>query len=622
MTLQKGDFFYPNSFDAFYRNARVIGDLLPSQLGALLTEEYHKDTLMQVNAVLDESVIVASFAGSASRQKQGYFLLLTNKCTLKLRPPFKEGDVVKLIARPADMDPTWTNTVVVGIKADVVGVLFEKIRVRFHETFKDSSGAEITQRTQMIFCMADKLFAPIQQYGIGDKVELVMNIMGAFRDDDSVVARPLVAGTEVEIVGFGDQTTIVEVKDPYGKLHILQLSSEWVRPKKEKVSITAPVTTESFAYSYYSLKEGRNRPGTIILQQAINELRRINDIFGISTPLKADGNFGPKTKKVVQEVQRHLGFVGDAVDGVVGKGTWSRLVPKLGDWRPSLRLRIAELENSYENGSNGGFDAHNMVKFEGWPNFGIWNCNFPRKYGGSIEGSSLGFLLKYAGREDLYRYDPHEPEVIAKFLGTKEGVRAQLHTYMDRWIIGPAIRQLRGVGFNFEDGEEETFDKQFYSPFYQRLIALACDIAVNSGPFGFFPKCVPRIWTDYEHRDSLYLWPTDADMPDMQKCIEVFEEVFDCKVADPTQQQSLRVDSRAFYQEALQRCLWRVCTNGEQQINLIAELQARCIPPKPTGGDENLQELVLRRRRSVARVAGYTFQGVRFNMQNHFGIGV
>jgi hypothetical protein len=280
-------------------------------------------------------------------------------------------------------------------------------------------------------------------------------------------------------------------------------------------------------------------------------------------------------------------------------------------------MRIAELENSYENGDRMGFGAYNVVKFEGWPNFGIWNINFPRKYGGEIAYSSLGFMLRYAGREDLFKYDPGQPEVIAKFLGSEEGVNVQLHQYMNQWIIGPAIRQLREVGFDFEEDEEKEFDQKTYSPFYQRLIALACDIAVNSGPYGFFPKCVPRIWDGV----GILAWSGADYLPSIDECITAFEVEFKCHI--PAEDQfSVRVDSRTPYRNALKKCLWDICKNDEQRINLIAELQARAIPPKATGGDETLQALVLRRRRSVARKDGYSFQGVRFHMGDHFGIGV
>ena len=375
-----------------------------------------------------------------------------------------------------------------------------------------------------------------------------------------------------------------------------------------------PMPTEPFAYTYYVMKKGRNRPGAVISQKAINQYSADGSNEFNHAVLSEDGLFGDGTESAVKDIQR---FLNETDDGLLGRGTWGKMTPGLGSWRPSLRLRIAELECSYENGGSKGWGAWNIVQAEGWPNYGIWNVNYPAKYGGDISGSSLGIILKMAGRTDLYQYEPDQPEVIADFFGSSPGREVQLMDYMDSFILGPGISHLKECGVEaFNDLKASNLPDTLES-FSERLLALASDICVNSGSNGFFRSRFPRVWDG----SGEVAWDNDH-LPDRDTCLNIFAEEYGITPPNPTEQTAISADSQEPYKKALRRCLWDVCTDDEQRINIIAEMQARTSPPKDLGGGENLQEMVLRRRRSVARKDGYGFQGTTFIMWKHFGIGI
>lgn len=363
--------------------------------------------------------------------------------------------------------------------------------------------------------------------------------------------------------------------------------------------------SEKFGYSYYVVKKGQLRPSIMLFQLASSKLAEV-----LSKPewvLSPDGDAGPKTDKVIRAIQTHYGY--NPPDGSVGKATWGSMTADLGDWRPPLRLRLAELQNTFENGNVANcFGACNVVSFEGWPNFGVWNVNSP---GGSASGTSLGALLSMAGRTDLYSaVSSKDNDSIAYFMRSKEGKEVQLNAYMDKYIIAPAIDWLNKSGFNL-DFEASQLPNAL-DPFHERLLALSVDIAVNSGPAGYAPKRVPRRW------DGAGTFAWDDGLPDQGACRAIFSEVFEVKLPlDPAEDFSYSVNTRDTYVQALKRCLWEVCTTDEQRINLIADLQGRCIQPR-----NDLAAMVIQRRRAVARKDGYRFQGSDYCLWRHFGIGI
>lgn len=360
-----------------------------------------------------------------------------------------------------------------------------------------------------------------------------------------------------------------------------------------------------FSYSLFAVKKGQSRPSVWLFQLACTELARV-----LSKPewvLGADGIAGAKTERVIKLIQEHYGL---GADGSAGSKTWGAMTDDLGAWRPPLRLRIAELQNTFENGGTAEcFGACGIVSFEGWSNYGIWNVNWPN---GDIGGSSLGIILKMAGRTDLYAAAKAKNNAeLIDFFRSKEGRDVQLNGYMNKFILAPAAKWLADSGFPGFDFDVTNLPDTL-APIQERLLALSSDIAVNSGPAGYAPKRVPRRWDG----TSTFKW--DALLPDRDGCRTIFGEVFGVRLPeDPADDFNHSVDTRATYLQALKRCLWEVCTDDEQRINLIADLQGRCIQPA-----NNLAAMVIERRRAVARKDGFTAQGSYLCLSKHFGIGV
>jgi hypothetical protein len=196
-----------------------------------------------------------------------------------------------------------------------------------------------------------------------------------------------------------------------------------------------------FSYSFFAVKKGQSRPSVWIFQLACTELARV-----LSKPewvLGADGIAGVKTERVIKLIQEHYGL---GADGSAGSKTWGAMTDDLGAWRPPLRFRIAELQNTFENGGTAEcFGACNMVSFEGWNNYSVWNVNWPN---GDLGGSSLGIILKMAGRTDLYAAAKAKNNAeLIDFFRSKEGRDVQLNGYMDKFILAPAAKWLADSGF-------------------------------------------------------------------------------------------------------------------------------------------------------------------------------
>lgn len=361
-----------------------------------------------------------------------------------------------------------------------------------------------------------------------------------------------------------------------------------------------------FGYSLFAVRKGQSRPSVTLLQLASTELARV--LASPTWVLSPDGIAGPRTDTVIRAIQSYYQLT---ADGEIGAKSWGAMTTTLGSWRPALRLRIAELENSFENGGTAEcWGACNVVSFEGWPNFTIWNVNWPSR---NIEGSSLGILLKLAGRTDLYAAARNKDNAtLVSFFRSKEGREVQIGAYMNQYVLGPAVQWLASSGFPSFTALDVTHLPDTLPLLDERLLALSADIAVNSGPAGYAPKRVPRRW------DGTGIFKWDEALPDRDLCRAVFGEVFGVKLPeDPAQDFDHSVPTRDTYLSALRRCLWEVCTCDEQRINLIADLQGRCIQPA-----HSLAAMVLARRRAVARKEGYSAQGNHINIGQNYGIGV
>lgn len=382
-------------------------------------------------------------------------------------------------------------------------------------------------------------------------------------------------------------------------------------PVEGGTSEEKPVMSEPFAYSHYIVKRGQRTPRAMLYQAAANKLSEV-----LGKPEMAagtvDGITGQSFTDSSTAIQEHF-FPEAPPDNKIGSGTWGKMTEQLGDWRPPLRWRIGEQQNSFENGGRqNAFGAWNVVKFEGWPNYGVWNTNCMDD---DMAGSSIGIMLAMASRKDLWQYDPKQPEYIADFLASKPGREVQLHGYMNKYVIGPAINNLKIIGIDV--GVENAEDlPDTLEPWYERMIALCGDFAVNSGHVGQFGSRFPRVWDG----EGLLRW--DEVLPDQDACIAIYEEVYGIKVASKATQFNGPKYPRDLSREAMRRCVQEVAQTQEEKINLIADLQARCIYAKDISGPESLQELILRRRRCVGRLGGFDFQGTHYDTQKDFGIGI
>lgn len=418
-----------------------------------------------------------------------------------------------------------------------------------------------------------------------------------------------VASADVE-VGVEDVELLqpIQADAPEEELEQPKPPIEEGEPSEEK-----PPMPEPFAYSHFIVKRGQRTPRAMIYQAAANKLAEV-----LGKPEMAaggvDGITGQDFTDSSTAVQEHF-WPGEKPDNKIGSGTWGKMTEQLGGWRPPLRWRIAEQQNSFENGGRqNAFGAWNVVKFEGWPNYGLWNANC---MDGNMGGSSIGIMLSMAGRKDLWQYDPTYPEEIADFLASKLGREVQLHGYMNKYVIRPAIRNLKIIGIDIGvENAEDLLPDTLEDPWYERMLALCCDFAVNSGQVGQFGSRFPRVWDG----DGLLRW--DEVLPDQDACIAIYEEVYGIKVASKTQQYNGATYPRDKSREAMRRCVQEVAQTQEEKINLIADLQARCIYAKDISGPESLQELIIRRRRCVGRLGGFGFQGTHYDTQKDFGIGM
>jgi len=390
--------------------------------------------------------------------------------------------------------------------------------------------------------------------------------------------------------------------------------------KKEK-----PMRKASpFRLSFYSVKQGRNRPSADMFQLVASKLADVHDKPAWKLP--QDGLFGPNTTKVAKEIQSHYGL--SPVDGIIGKGTWRAITPDLGAWRPPLRLRISECQCSWEAGA-AGYGYYGLIEWEGWWNYGIWNVN--RGSARSlVRMGGADHLISKIGTADAMGTDsqPYAGRDLAAEVAhwfKTMGKNVQVGEYFVNHTLKPSLLNLVKLGWDVQQlgfsGEGEihnlstkTVDQldeclRSIDPFYERLVLQACDITVNSGPGNYFPNKSPRAWGG--HGDEA--WPEDK-LPPKEEVKKVFAKTFGGEITDDyTYLKANHPDDT--YRDALKRSLDELCSDDEQRINLIGELQARCVIGKWRGD-------VIRRRRAVAWKEGHAFQGSFYCMGEHFGIGV
>lgn len=343
-------------------------------------------------------------------------------------------------------------------------------------------------------------------------------------------------------------------------------------------------------YALYVVKKGERTPACMIMQLSFNQLIELDALGG--DILVVDSIFGLKTEAIVEDFQDQLGT---KPDSLVGKNTWAAIIDKLPEaWRPPLRLRMMTWMDTYENGSRRkGFSGYNIIPKEGWYNFGVYNAN---------KGSAKT-ILRMGGAGHLAGVIETQPMDVADWFGSKEGRKAQLD-YTDKYIIPPSIRNLERVGLNLPISSEESLPDTFNDPWMERLFVLSCDITVNSGAGGFRPKKSPRQWDGGQ-----YPWPADR-LPDKEACKAIFSEEFGQRIS--SDYKYVKSDSRDTYGNALKRCLDELCTTNEMKIELVGELQARCVI-------STWRDLIIQRRRSIARAEGHFFQGGKPN-RLYFGV--
>jgi peptidoglycan hydrolase-like protein with peptidoglycan-binding domain len=375
----------------------------------------------------------------------------------------------------------------------------------------------------------------------------------------------------------------------------------------------------SFRLSFYAALKGRNRPSANMFQLTASKLA--NKVGKVSWQLNEDGLFGPGTEKVAKDIQKHYGL--SPVDGIVGKGTWRALTPDLGVWRPPLRLRIAECQCTWEAGDD-GYGYYGLIGWEGWWNYGIWNVNRGSARSLVYMGSAFN-LIATINQADEEGNTSEGRDLAAKVASwfKYEGKDIQIGEYFIEKTLKPSIRNLILLGWDPQklglskpdeidsiatiEEADELLGK--VDPFHERLILQACDITVNSGPGNYFPNKSPRAWGG--HGDEA--WPEDK-LPPKEEVKRVFGEVFGQEI--PNDYTYLTADHPDdTYRDALKRSLDELCSTDEQRINLIGELQARCVIGKWRGD-------VIRRRRAVAWKEGHAFQGSFYCMGEHFGIGL
>jgi hypothetical protein len=398
----------------------------------------------------------------------------------------------------------------------------------------------------------------------------------------------------------------------------------------------------TYRLSYVAVKKGRNRPATNMLQAVATKLGELKE--KPDWKLAADGVFGNGTESVVKSIQSHYDLT---ADGVVGTKSWHAMTPDLESWRAPFQYRLAECQCTFEAGTH-GYDYYGAIYWEGWFNYGIWNCNRESAQTLLSLGGASHLHAKVDAADAKYREYKNAWEAaqemdegpakeqaekvalqvkdeayalaaeVGAWYGSSAGRDTQTGAYLLKYTVKPSIKNLVRAGFDIKSFGIDSLDALqspedipvYLASFYERLLTLSCDITVNSGAGGFFPHKSPRAWDAKESGDIP--WPADR-LPFKEEAKQIFSEEFGKPIPDDWTY--VTSDSSEPYAAALRRCLTELCQTDEQRIELIAELQARCIM-------EKWRNAIIERRRCVARKDGHAFQGTHYNIGEQFGIGV
>lgn len=375
----------------------------------------------------------------------------------------------------------------------------------------------------------------------------------------------------------------------------------------------------SFRLSTYTAKRHRWRPSANIFQLVATKLAEVKE--KPNWVLKTDGAFGNGTQKVAEDIQREYNL--SPVDGQVGTGTWKAITPDLGTWRPPLRLRIAECQCSWEAGSK-GYGYYGLIPYEGWWNWGIWNVNRGSARTLTSLGGANHLHAKIKAADAAGQGGRSIAAEVAEWFGSENGRKTQVGSYFLKYTIKPSLKNLVKAGWPIDrlgfsslaelDSIEEIAEVDAklatIGLFEERLILHACDITVNSGAGGYFPKKSPRQWDKIKAYDLP--WPEDK-LPPKDVYKEAFAQAFDCTIE--SDRFYCTSSTRDTYMEALNTCLWTICKTDEQRLALSAELQARCVI-------DQWREMVIQRRRAAAWPEGHVFQSSDYSMKEDFGIGI
>ena len=442
----------------------------------------------------------------------------------------------------------------------------------------------------------------------------------------------------------GGQTIVSTNSLPSSAYKVLEVIDSGEEKKKEDLEpqvVEKNKPMEPYRLSFFAVKKGRNRPATNMFQLVATKLGELKNEPWALTP---DGIFGPGTDKIAKAIQSHYEI---GVDGIVGKGSWRAMTPDLpSDWRAPLRFRIAECQCTFESGTK-GYGYYGAIFREGWFNYGIWNCNrwsakrmlqlggAPGHLADVVDKADAAFRKYKKAWEAADKIEDEEARdkaieaaqplkaiayniasEVGEWYGSKIGRKTQVGKYFLLETLKPSIKNLVNVGFEIENfgisslDELDSVDKipNQLEPFYERLLTLSCDITINSGPGGFQPKKTPRAWGGHGSE----VWPSDR-LPEKDAVKKIYSEVWGKEI--PDDYTYLPSDTRDTYRQALKRCLWELCKTDEQRIELIAELQARCIV-------STWRSMVLQRRRCVARKEGGSFQMSYYCLGEHFSLGI
>jgi len=257
-----------------------------------------------------------------------------------------------------------------------------------------------------------------------------------------------------------------------------------------------PTGEEPMEYQRYSkatIKATTKRPEVFLYQGA---LKAVGAYDG-----EVDGWFGNGSAEAVKAFQEKNNL--EPVDGVIGKGTASVLLPQAhaAGFVPDLNTRIMSVIAFYEvsNRRDAFGMAENDIGDGAGANYGIFQCN---SYGSVVS------MLKLAGRSDLVNvYNGADKKVvnptIQDWFGSTEGIKTQMR-YFEEKLLKLAMKELRAFGA-FDAWEDDPSMKKYW----ERAVLLFCDSVVQNGTMWSGSR--KPFWKgieDWEKSDPKgYKWP-------------------------------------------------------------------------------------------------------------------